>query len=62
MRYDLSIIKSPLTPLGLFLLSARMNKETDIIYVKNLPHNNMGLKAISQFDWIISMVSDPPKL
>ncbi len=41
---------------------AEADKETDIIYVKNLPHNNMGLKAISQFDWIISMVSDPPKV
>lgn len=41
---------------------AEADKETDILYIKDLPHNNMGLKAISQFDWIISMVSNPPKL
>ena len=35
-------------------------KETEITYVKDLPFNNMGLKAISQFDWIISAKNNGP--
>lgn len=35
-------------------------KEADITYVKKLPFNNMGLKAISQFDWIISAKNNGP--
>ena len=41
---------------------ADTDKETEIIYVKNLADNNMGLKAISQFDWIISVSSGGPRL
>jgi hypothetical protein len=37
-------------------------KETEITYVKKLPFNNMGLKAISQYDWIISATYDGPKV
>lgn len=37
-------------------------KETEITYVKDLPFNNMGLKAISQFDWIVSASKDGPKV
>ena len=37
-------------------------KETDITYVKDLPFNNMGLKVISQFDWIVSDSRDAPKV
>ena len=39
-----------------------VEKETEITYVKDLPFNNMGLKAISQYDWIISAMSDGPKV
>ena len=39
-----------------------IEKETEITYVKDLPFNNMGLKAISQYDWIISAMSDGPKV
>ena len=28
------------------------DKEVDVSYVKKMPFNNMGLKAISQYDWI----------
>lgn len=41
---------------------ADTDKETEIIYVKNLADNNMGFKAISQFDWIISVSSKGPRL
>jgi hypothetical protein len=37
-------------------------KETEITYVKDLPYNNMGLKAISQYDWIISASAYVPKV
>ena len=37
-----------------------VEKETEITYVKDLPFNNMGLKAISQFDWIISAKNNGP--
>ena len=37
-------------------------KETEATYVKKLPFNNMGLKAISQYDWIISASNDGPKV
>ena len=37
-------------------------KSADITYVKDLPFNNMGLKAISQFDWIISDSGGAPKV
>ena len=33
---------------------ASVDKETEVMYVKSLAHNNMGLKAISKYDWIIS--------
>jgi hypothetical protein len=39
-----------------------VEKETEITYVKDLPFNNMGLKAISQYDWIISASNDGPKV
>ena len=39
-----------------------VEQETEITYVKDLPFNNMGLKAISQYDWIISAMSDGPKV
>jgi hypothetical protein len=37
-----------------------VEKEAEITYVKDLPFNNMGLKAISQFDWIISGKKNGP--
>ena len=37
-----------------------VEKETEITYVKDLPFNNMGLKAISQFDWIVSAKRNGP--
>ena len=39
-----------------------VEKETGIAYVKDLPFNNMGLKAISQYDWIISASNDGPRV
>lgn len=39
-----------------------VEKETGIAYVKDLPFNNMGLKAISQYDWIISASYNGPKV
>ena len=33
---------------------AGVDKETEIMYVKSLANNNMGLNAISKYDWIIS--------
>ena len=33
---------------------ASVDKETEVMYVKSLANNNMGLKAISKYDWIIS--------
>ncbi len=33
---------------------ANVDKEAEVMYVKSLEHNNMGLKAISKYDWIIS--------
>ena len=33
---------------------ANVDKEAEVMYVKSLAHNNMGLKAISKYDWIIS--------
>ena len=39
-----------------------VEKETEITYVKDLPFNNMGLKAISQYDWIISDSHEGPKV
>ena len=33
---------------------ASVDKETEVMYVKSLAHNNMGLKAILKYDWIIS--------
>ncbi len=33
---------------------AGVDKETEIMYVKSLAYNNMGLNAISKYDWIIS--------
>jgi hypothetical protein len=38
------------------------DKSVDITYVKDLPFNNMGLKAISQFDWIVSASAYVPKV
>ena len=39
-----------------------IEKETEITYVKDLPFNNMGLRAISQYDWIISASGNAPKV
>ena len=39
-----------------------VEKEAEATYVKKLPFNNMGLKAISQYDWIISASYDGPKV
>lgn len=39
-----------------------VEKETEITYVKDLPFDNMGLKAISQYDWIISASKNGPKV
>ena len=36
------------------LSMAGADKETEVLYVKSMPYNNMGLKAISKYDWIIS--------
>ena len=47
------------TPQETFSLGGN-EKEAEITYVKNLPFNNMGLKAISQFDWIISAKNNGP--
>ena len=33
---------------------AGADKETEVLYVKSVSSNNMGLKAISKYDWIIS--------
>lgn len=33
------------------------DKKVDVSYVKELPFNNMGLKAISQYDWIFDWVN-----
>ena len=33
---------------------AGADKETEVLYVKSLSSNNMGLNAISKYDWIIS--------
>jgi hypothetical protein len=37
-----------------------IEKETEVTFVKKLPFNNMGLKAISQYDWIISAKHNGP--
>ena len=39
-----------------------VDKKVDVTYVKDLPFNNMGLRAISQYDWIISACGDTPKV
>ena len=44
---------------GAFSLG-NIDKSVDITYVKDLPFNNMGLKAISQFDWIVSVKRNGP--
>lgn len=31
-----------------------VDKDTEVLYVKSVSYNNMGLKAISKYDWIIS--------
>ena len=49
------------SPKGSFSLGGA-DKSVDITYVKDLPFNNMGLKAISQYDWIISASGDVPKV
>ena len=33
---------------------AGADKETEVLYVKSVSSNNMGLRAISKYDWIIS--------
>ena len=33
---------------------AGVDKDTEVLYVKSVSNNNMGLKAISKYDWIIS--------
>lgn len=49
-------VRTPQEPFGL----GGVEKEAEITYVKDLPFNNMGLKAISQFDWIISAKNNGP--
>ena len=41
---------------------ASVDKETEVMYVKSLAHNNMGLKAISKYDWIISSMGGNLKM
>ena len=41
---------------------AGADKEVDVSYVKDLPFHNMGLKAISQYDWVISIYGGTPKV
>ena len=38
------------------------DKEEDVMYVKSMSSNNMGLKAISKYDWIISCWGENPKV
>lgn len=38
------------------------DKETEMLYVKSIAHNNMGLKAIAKYDWIISGWGKTPKV
>jgi len=38
------------------------DKEVDVMYVKSMSSNNMGLKAISKYDWIISCWGPNPKV
>jgi len=38
------------------------DKETEVLYVKSIAHNNMGLKAIAKYDWIISGWGKTPKV
>ena len=51
-------VRTPQEPFGL----GGVEKEAEITYVKDLPFNNMGLKAISQFDWIVSASKYGPKV
>ena len=41
---------------------ANVDKEAEVMYVKSLAHNNMGLKAISKYDWIISSMGGNLKM
>ena len=43
-------VRAPNESLGL----AGDDKETSVLYVKSIANNNMGLAAISQYDWIIA--------
>ncbi|MBR0177565.1 MAG: hypothetical protein IJQ11_09050 [Bacteroidales bacterium] len=38
------------------------DKETQVLYVKSVAHDNMGLAAISQYDWIIANWGQNPKM
>ena len=38
------------------------DKETEVLYVKSIAHNNMGLKAIAKYDWIIWSRGKTPKV
>lgn len=38
------------------------DKEVDVMYVKSISSNNMGLKAISKYDWIIAGWGENPKV
>lgn len=38
------------------------DKEVDVMYVKSISSNNMGLKAISKYDWIIACWGKTPKV
>jgi hypothetical protein len=38
------------------------DKETDVLYVKSISNNNMGLKAIARYDWIIAGWGENPKV
>ena len=38
------------------------DKEVEVMYVKSVTSNNMGLKAISKYDWIIAEWGETPKV
>ncbi|KWW26064.1 MAG: Uncharacterized protein F082_327 [bacterium F082] len=39
-----------------------VDKDTEVLYVKSVSNNNMGLKAISKYDWIISSMGGNLKM
>ena len=44
------------------LSMAGEDKEIDVMYVKSMSSNNMGLKVISKYDWIIASWGENPKM